>query len=194
MKFVAIDFETANGCDQSICAAGVAVFNHGHLADSFYSLIRPPKGYGFFRPDWITGCHGIRHTDVYNAPEFPAIAPEIFARLAAADVVIAHNAQFDMRKLCGTAKHFSLPCPAFDYLCTYLLAARIWPRLKNHKLPTVAARIGYEFRHHNALADAEAAGFILLAMMNETHVAGPRALAEAVGVRPVSIAIDCPPD
>ena len=103
MKFVAIDFETANGCDQSICAAGVAVFNHGHLADSFYSLIRPPKGYGFFRPDWITGCHGIRHTDVYNAPEFPAIAPEIFARLAAADVVIAHNAQFDMRKLCGTA-------------------------------------------------------------------------------------------
>jgi DNA polymerase-3 subunit epsilon len=74
--------------------------------------------------------------------------------------------------------------PVFDYLCTYRLAARVWPGLKNHQLPTVAARIGHQFDHHHAQADAEAAGFILPAMMKEAHVTGPRALAEMVGVRP----------
>lgn len=187
MNLVAIDFETANPADESICAAGIAVFENGRLAESKYWLIRPPKGFGFFRPDWVSTVHGIRHTDVYGKPVFPAIAPEIFARLSAADVVVAHNAQFDMRKLRGVAMHFGLDCPQFDYLCTYRLARRIWPRLPNYQLPTVAAHVGHEFEHHNALADAEAAGVILLAMMKESHAPGPRALAEMVGVRPAAV-------
>ncbi len=182
MKFVAIDFETANAADESICAAGIAVFEDGKLAESRYWLIRPPKGFGFFRPDWVSDVHGIRHTDVYGKPEFPAIAPELFARLAAADIVVAHNAHFDMHKLRGTAKHFGLAVPAFDYLCTYRLAQCIWPRLPNYQLPTVAAHAGHKFVHHHALADAEAAGVILLAMMKAKRASGPRALAEMVGV------------
>ena len=184
MKIVAIDFETANYSELSICSVGIAVFENNQLADTFYSLIRPPKGHGFFRTDWITGCHGICHTDVYNAPEFPAVAPEIFARLSAADVVVAHNARFDMRVLRATVDHFSLQCPAFDYLCTLTLSRRIWPGLKAYSLDVLAARIGHQFDHHRALADAEAAGRILLAMMAERHVTTPHALAEMVGFEP----------
>jgi hypothetical protein len=66
---------------------------------------------------------------VHNATEFRAIAPELFARLAAADIVIAHNAGFDMRKLQGTATHFGLALPSFEYLCTLMLARRVWPQL-----------------------------------------------------------------
>ena len=124
MNFASIDFETANYEDRSICAAGVAVFDIGRLVESKYWLIRPPAGYGWFRDDFIA-IHGIRHTDVYNAPEFPEIAPEIFTRLSAADVVVAHNAQFDMRKLLATTAHFNLICPPFDYLCTYHLAEKL---------------------------------------------------------------------
>ena len=184
MKFVAIDFETANYSELSICSVGIAVFENNQLADTYYSLIRPPKGYGWFRSDWITGCHGISHTDVYNAPEFPAVAPEIFARLSVADVVVAHNAQFDMRVLHSTAVHFNLPCPAFEYLCTCQLAKRVWPQLPDKQLPTVAAHIGHKFEHHRALADAEAAGRILLAMMIQMGTSTPRELAAAVGVPP----------
>ena len=187
MKFVAIDFETANAADESICAAGIAVFEDGRLAESKYWLIRPPKGFGSFRPDWVSDVHGIPHTAVYGKPEFPAIAPELFARLAAADIVIAHNAPFDMRKLRGTTKHFGLPCPEFDYLCTLALSRRVWPDLGGYSLDVVAAHIGHELVHHHALADAEAAGVILLAMMKVKRATGPRALAEMVGVRPVAI-------
>ncbi len=189
MKFVAIDFETANLDDRSICAVGLAVFEDGKLVESYYSLIRPPKGSGWFREDWKTNCHGIGHLDVLHSPEFPAIAPEIFSRLTAADVVIAHNAQFDMRMLRGTAKHFDLEIPAFEYLCTYRMAERVWPQLENHQLPTVAAHIGHTFEHHQAGEDAETCGRILLAMMREKGVTAPRELAEKAGIKPVSMAL-----
>jgi DNA polymerase-3 subunit epsilon len=39
MKFVAIDFETANCADESICAVGLVVFEDGKLAESKYWLV-----------------------------------------------------------------------------------------------------------------------------------------------------------
>ena len=59
MKFVAIDFETANTFDESICATGLAVFEDGRLAELKYWLVRPPKGSGWFREDWTANCHGL---------------------------------------------------------------------------------------------------------------------------------------
>ena len=189
MKFVAIDFETANTDDESICATGLVVFEDGKLAESRYWLIRPPKGFGWFREDWTADCHGLTHLDVRGAPEFPEIASEIFARVAAADIVVAHCAHFDMRKLCATAKHFSLEIPPFDSLCTLALARAVWPKplLTNYDLAAVAAHIGHQFAHHHVGEDAEAAGWIVLAMMREKNVAAPRALAEMLGVRTVTV-------
>ena len=191
MKFAAIDFETANYSDLSICATGLAVFEDGKLAEMKYWLVRPPKGFGWFREDWTANYHGLTHLDVRDAPEFPAVAPEIFAWLSAADVVVAHNAQFDMRKLCATAKHFDLEFAPFDSLCTLALARSCWPNplLANHGLATVAAHIGHQFQHHHAGEDAETAGQILLAMMMQKGISAPRDLAAAgVPLRRVGIA------
>ena len=195
MKFVAIDFETANYCAAGICAAGAATFEDGTLTDSKYWLIRPPKGAGWFH-DKLIAVHGITHETVRKCPEFPEIAPEFFARVAAADIVIAHHASFDMRKLRATAKHFRLEIPPFDSLCTLALARAVWPKplLPNYDLATVAAHIGHQFRHHHAGEDAEAAGRILLAMMQEKGVVEPRALAEMVGVQPVMARINNDPN
>ena len=168
-KFVAIDFETANHSRVSICAAGLAVFEDGVLTESLYWLVKPPKGYGWFRDDFIE-VHGLTHLDVLNAPEFPAIAPEFLARVNRVEFVVAHNAEFDIGHLRETMDHFGLARPAFDYLCTCKLARRVWPELPNHRLDTVAAHIGIEFRHHHAQADAEAAGCVLLAMMKQMNV------------------------
>ena len=181
MKFAALDFETANYTDPSICAAGVAVFEDGRLQESLYWLIRPPKGHGWFREDF-TAIHGLTWFDVCDAPEFPAIAPELLLRLTAADLVIAHNAQFDLRKLCGTLEHFGLPCPGFDVLCTYRTAQRVWPELPSHTLGALAEYIGHQFDHHHAQADAEAAGRVLLALMQHAKVQTPVELARSAGM------------
>lgn len=39
--------------------------------------------------------------------------------------------------------------------------------LKIHQIHTVVASIGHKFEHHNALADEEAVGWILLALIAE---------------------------
>ena len=166
MKITSLDFETANHSDASICAAGVAVFVDGELIETRHWLVRPPRGHDWFREDFIE-IHGITHEDVLDAPEFPAVAQELLPFLTGADFVIAHNAQFDIRKLNGTLSHFGIPCPSFSTLCTCQTARRAWPELPNHKLSTVAGHIGHTFCHHNALDDAEAAGRVLSAIIKE---------------------------
>jgi DNA polymerase-3 subunit epsilon len=186
MNIACIDFETANYSSVSMCAAGVAVFENGELVESPYWLVKPPKGHGYFLPDWTEGCHGLSWFDVQHAPEFSAIAPELMERLTKADIVVAHNASFDMRVLKQTLENFDLPRPDFQYLCTYRLAARVWPELANHQLNTVAAHIGHAFQHHHAQSDAEAAGRVLLAMMEQLKISSLQELTTATGFEAVS--------
>jgi DNA polymerase-3 subunit epsilon len=183
MTFTSLDFETANPSRVSICAAGVAVFVDGQLTETPYWLVKPPKPHGWFWPDFIE-VHGLTHLDVLDAPEFPAIAPDLLAHLTRADLVIAHKASFDIGHLRETLDHFGLPRPEFEYACTCQLARRVWPELPDHKLGTLAAHIGHEFNHHHAQSDAEAAGRVLLAMMRYTNAATPRELLEKVGMNP----------
>src|ERR1017187_7896690 len=178
MIITSIDFETANQSRVSICAAGIAVFENGNLMEDTHWLVRPPKGHGWFLPEFTEDCHGLTWFDVQDAPEFPAIAPELLERLTRADIVIAHNAQFDIGALQATLAHFGLACPEFDYLCTYRVAERIWPDLLDHRLNTLAAHIGHAFHDHNAQADAEAAGRVLLAMMKYVSANTPDELLE----------------
>ena len=184
MNIACIDFETANHSRVSMCAASVAVFENGELVESPYWLVKPPKGHGFFLPEWTEDIHGLSWFDVQDAPEFFAIAPELLERLTKADIVVAHNAMFDMGVLKQTLEHFNLPSPNFLYLCTYRLAARVWPELPNHQLSTVATHIGHEFQHHHAKSDAEAAGRVLLAMMKQVNTETPTKLLEKEDMEP----------
>jgi DNA polymerase-3 subunit epsilon len=183
MTITSIDIETANPSRLSICAAGMAVFEDGKVTEAPYWLVRPPKGHGWFHEVFIE-CHGLTHLDVLDAPEFPAIAPELLARLNRSDLVIAHNAAFDIDHLRATLDHFGLPRPEFDYLCTCQLARRVWPELPSHSLKTLTSRIGHDFNHHHAQADAEAAGRVLLAMMKHAQANTPNELLQKAGVKP----------
>jgi len=184
MRIAAIDFETANNySDAAICAAGLAIFEDWKLTETLYWLIRPPRGCGWFWDNFIE-IHGITHKDVLHEPEFPAIAHQLLPRLATAEIVIAHWASFDVRKLQGTLEHFQLPCPKFEYLCTCQLAKRVWPGLPSHGLEALAEHIGHSFQHHHARADAETAGYVLLAMMKDMGVTTPRELAKSLDIPP----------
>lgn len=178
-----IDFETANYSGVSICAAGMAVFEDGRLTEAPHWLVRPPKPHGWFRADF-TEIHGLTWRDVRDAPEFSGIAPEFLARLARADLVIAHNAPFDVGVLRATLDHFGLACPAFQYVCTCRVARRVWPELANHKLNTLAAHLGHAFQHHDAQADAEAAGRVLLGMMKHANANTLAEFLRTAGVQP----------
>lgn len=167
LQIASLDFETANHSAASICAVGVSLFSNGELTKTHHWLVRPPKGHGWFREDF-TQIHGLTHSDVRDAEEFPAIASMLLPLLTSADLVIAHNAAFDINVLRTALHYFNMESPGFPCLCTCKAARKIWPDLANHRLNTVAARIGHHFKHHHAGEDAEAAGHILLAMIQES--------------------------
>ncbi len=150
------------------------------MTESPYWLVRPPKGHGWFLDNFIA-IHGLTHLDVLDAPQFSEMAPDFLATLTRADLVIAHNAEFDIRKLRGTLEHFGLPRPEFDYVCTCQLARRVWPELENHQLSTLTAHIGHQFNHHHAQSDSEGAGHVLLAMMEHAKAITPRELLQKTG-------------
>ena len=108
MKLTGLDFETANGKNGSICAAGCAVLENGVVTERHEWLIYPHEGYRWMRPDF-TDIHGIHYWDVCKCQELPAVWPEMQRMLLAADCVVIHNAPFDLRHLRSVLELYELP-------------------------------------------------------------------------------------
>lgn len=164
MKFVAIDVETANADMASICSIGVASFEHGALASEWYSLIDPDD---FFDPVNVS-IHGISEGDVRGAPTFRDAATDI-DRFLGGQVVVTHT-HFDRAAIHQAARRWSLNAPSCSWLDSARVARRTWVACakSGYGLANVCQMIGYTFEHHNALADAKAAGHVMLAAMQES--------------------------
>ena len=156
--FAAIDFETANREQTSICSVGVVVVRGGEIVDEFYSLVRPyPNYYSYFN----TRVHGLAYADTVAARDFPSVWAEIAPRIAGLPLV-AHNSMFDEGCLRAAFAQYGMPYPEYTFHCTCRASRRVFGKtLPNHQLHTVAARVGFDLRnHHHALADAVAAAWI----------------------------------
>jgi len=164
MKITVIDFETANQSRVSACALGLAVIEAGEVAGRVERLIKPPKGFGWFREDFI-GIHGITHEHVAGAPTFDAVFPELRPYFENA-LLAAHNARFDMGVMGALLGYYDIPFSC-DYFCTLAVSRAVWPDLPAHDLGTVAAHLGINLNHHQAGSDAYAAAQIILAMLAE---------------------------
>jgi DNA polymerase-3 subunit epsilon len=152
-SFSAIDFETANRHRASVCSVGVVVVRGGEVTDRFYELICPTPNY--YNP-LFTEIHGLDYHDTVSADKFPEVWRRIVPRIKGLPLV-AHNSPFDEGCLRGAHEYYGMEYPGYEFYCTCRLSRRAFPHLPNHKLPTVAAHVGFDFtNHHNALADAEA--------------------------------------
>ena len=161
LNFTAIDFETANGSPASPCAVGLVRVRNGEVVDSFATLFAPPAGHGYFHPGNIR-IHGIHPADVADGPYWHEILP-LLLQFVDNDVLIAHNAPFDMGVLRASAEAIRIGLPNLKYACTVQLSRKTW-NLDSYRLNSVAYRIGIEeFKHHDALADADTCARIVIA-------------------------------
>ena len=181
MKYLALDFETANSSPVSACSVGLSLFEDSTLLRSDVYLIRPPKQYGAFQ--WFNiKVHGIRPDMVADAPEFRELWPALREDVEGS-VLVCHNAMFDTAVLSRTLRHFGLPLPRCRYVCTVKIAQKVWPELQNHKLDTVAEALGISLNHHEAGSDALASGLILQKALQKLCCADVDELAERIGMR-----------
>lgn len=181
LDFTAIDFETANSSPASACAVGLVRVRGGEVVATAGWLIQPPPGHDEFQ-EWNVRIHGIRPTDVLSA----ATWVEQFDRLCAfagADVLVAHNAGFDLNVLRRAAEVTGMLCPPYRSLCSLQVARKTY-QLDSYRLPMAAAAAGFaEFSHHDALADARACAQIVIDAARRHGAADVHALAETLSLR-----------
>jgi DNA polymerase III subunit epsilon len=166
LNFVVIDVETANADMASICAIGIAKYSEGNLVDEWYSLINPEDYFCSIN----VGIHGIQERDVKNAPKFPEV--ESILREYLSNTICVSHTHFDRVSIHKTIGKYKLQNLETNWLDSARVARRTWESCAygGYGLSNLCKIIGYQFKHHNALEDAKAAGQIILNAINITGI------------------------
>ena len=149
--FIALDFETAQGKRNSICAIGLVAVKNNVITEKYWSLIKPPNNE--YSPYNIK-IHGITPQMTQNAPTFEALYPAIKHYLHGKNVV-CHNADFDLDALRQTMQYYDIDEElSIIAHCTF--------KLYGSSLVDCCAELNIVLDHHNALSDAEACAKLFL--------------------------------
>lgn len=160
LDFTAIDFETANGFWGSPCALGMTRVRDGLVVEEDCFLIRPPAGHDHFDPRNIA-IHGIHPHEVAGEPRFHELFPRI-QDFIGDDVVVAHNAAFDLGVIEAALRVSGERAPRYRYACTVVLSRRCYS-LPSNSLPFAAHQAGVPLiNHHDPAEDARACAGILV--------------------------------
>ncbi|PRA82874.1 3'-5' exonuclease [Microbacterium sp. MYb66] len=191
LDFTAIDFETANSSPASACSVGLVRVRDGEVVAATGWLIQPPPGHDDFQ-EWNVRIHGIQPEDVLSAASWVDQFDRLCA-FAGADVLVAHNAGFDLNVLRRASEATGLLCPPYRSLCSLQVARKTY-ELDSYRLPSAAAAAGFaEFSHHDALADARACAQIVIDAAFRAGAPDVFALADALSLRvtaPVAPALE----
>lgn len=179
IDFVAIDFEAAHL--HFPCEIGLAVVRNGEITHVERRLIKP-QCYPYFH--WYAKkIHGISAKDVADQPCFDEVWKEL-SSLWKGQLLIAHNASFDMGVIRKNCAAYHLPNPHNPYICSITIAQNTWKDLAHYSLDSLCEQEGIAFSHHHAAADAEACALLVLHAMNKLQANSMKELFEIIHTFP----------
>lgn len=160
--FVVIDVETACSCVSSICQVGIVGFRAGCEVFAWETLLDPRDQFHAMN----TRIHGIAAHHVVGQPTFADVHAVIDRHLTGT-ITVAHSL-FDKAALAAACRMHALAEIETIWLDSVRVAKRAWPDLPNHKLGGLARYLNVRHRHHDALSDARAAGWVILRAIEHT--------------------------
>ncbi|MBU3146736.1 3'-5' exonuclease [Clostridium sp. CF012] len=150
--FVVFDFETTglSAREEKIIQIGALKYRNNEKVDEFITYVNPQKSISTI----ITNLTGIRNSDVKNAPTISQVFPK-FLEFIGDDVLIAHNADFDMKFLLNNAFILRIDKIKNETIDTLSLARKYMKdingnKLDNYKLLTLKKSLGISVGSHNA--------------------------------------------
>lgn len=175
-SFVVFDLETtgAKAPPCRVTEIGAYRVRNGKITEEFQTLVNPES----LIPTFISQLTGISNQMVKNAPTFNEVI-EDFLDFIGDSVLVAHNAQFDMRFLNHEiGRIFADYRVGNPHLCTVKLSRRLVPHVENHRLKTLAEYFSVSLvNHHRAAPDAHATAHIFVNLLERLDNLGVRDLA-----------------
>lgn len=177
--FCVVDLETTGGSPGSskVTEIGAVRVRRLRIEERFSTLVDPGRPI----PPVVTEITGIDDRMVAGSPDIARALPG-FVEFAGQDVLVAHNAPFDLRFLNYerrrlTGRYFTQP-----WLDTLTLARRLLDgRVPRHDLHTLAAWADTAVRpNHRALPDSEATAELLVVLLGMLEERGVATLERAV--------------
>lgn len=158
--FVVVDLETSGGspfAGAGITEIGAVKVCGGQVIGEFQSLVNP----GTPIPDYITDLTGISSAMLQDSPSSANILPTFFEFLGSpqTNILVAHNASFDIGFLKAAAREHSYRWPRFKVFDTVALARAVLSKddVPDCKLSTLSTYFGaVTSPNHRALDDARA--------------------------------------
>lgn len=165
--FCAIDTETTGlkPAEERIIEIGAVKFDKSGVLETYSSLVNPR----ILIPPFCQELTGITNKMVFGQKEFYEIADDFLAFLGADSVIIAHNAQFDLRFINAELERIKkspLPNKAID---TLRFSRWSYPENEHWTLQYLANKLKIEVKSaHRASDDARVCMEIFLRCIADT--------------------------
>ena len=148
-----LDFETTGfSADYDrVIEVGVVKIQNNKIINTFQEFINP----GIQIAGAITSLTGITNDMVKNAQKSVDVMPRL-KEFVGDELIVAHNASFDARFYNAEMNRIEI-YPKNEFVCSLLLARRMYQELDSHKLGVLCNYLGFTNKaSHRALGDAEA--------------------------------------
>ena len=158
-RFIALDVETANSNNGSICQIGLACVNLSGEIITYSTYVNPQTHFS----DFNTNLHGIDATTVRHAPIFSEAIASILPLLMRHQLI--QHSSFDKRAILAACAEWDLPIPHLQWHDSVQIARKAWPEFRGnggHGLANLKKVLDLDFQHHDAGEDARAAAMVVI--------------------------------
>ena len=179
--FIVCDLETTGMAASAagIIEIGAARVRGGRVVEEFQQLVNP----GAWLPPFITRLTGIDDAMLAEQPSIAQVWPR-FVEFLGADVLVAHNARYDLAFLNATSvAHCGRPL-ANPSLCTLKLARRLLPTVRRRGLDALAGHFALPLNdRHRALGDVRLTVEILFHLLESLAARGVTRLDQVLDLQ-----------
>ena len=179
--FVVCDLETTGMAASAagIIEIGAARVRGGRVIAEFQQLVNPRM----WLPPFITRLTGIDEAMLADQPSIAQVWPR-FVEFLGTDVIVAHNARFDLAFLNAAAVAESGRPLSNPILCTLKLARRLLPTVKRRGLDALASHFALPLTdRHRALGDVRLTVEVLFHLLESLAARGVTRLDQALDVQ-----------